>query len=390
MTQPIVHVADYGAKGDGVTDDSDAINRAIAAMRGGGTLVFDPGRVYLKRKHILVRTPGVRLWGYGAVLYAYVTDAEVAADSGPGSGRNASQISIQLLAPGTSIYGFAIVSNLRKRLTGTQAHPGVFVASDANEVIDNRFEYTQNGVRVRGQRKATSFVIARNVVYRTTSDGITVSGPSFGGRVLCNVVRETGDDMISVLNYGVGEPNDVARILIEANDVAGQYWGRGVTVHGGRDVTIRGNTIARTSGAGIFVRGGADTYKMANVRNVLIDANTITDVETTMPVHNPLKPLKEWRVGTQAAIDISGPGEVSEVLVRNNLISRARYDGIRITGNAHRIGLDRNQLSGIGRSPISNTAQPGALACSDNVNDGVSVSDGRCGNGMPRIIGSGM
>ena len=48
MTPPIVHVKDFGAKGDGVTDDTDAINRAISSMTNGGTLVFEPGKTYRK------------------------------------------------------------------------------------------------------------------------------------------------------------------------------------------------------------------------------------------------------------------------------------------------------------------------------------------------------
>jgi polygalacturonase len=40
-----VDVRDHGAKGDGVTIDSPAIDRAIAfaAQRGGGTVYFPPG-----------------------------------------------------------------------------------------------------------------------------------------------------------------------------------------------------------------------------------------------------------------------------------------------------------------------------------------------------------
>jgi hypothetical protein len=44
-----VNVDDYGAKGDGVTDDSVSINSAINELNamGGGTLVFTPGEVYV-------------------------------------------------------------------------------------------------------------------------------------------------------------------------------------------------------------------------------------------------------------------------------------------------------------------------------------------------------
>lgn len=38
-----VNVQDFGAKGDGKTDDADAVNRALASMTHGGTLYFPRG-----------------------------------------------------------------------------------------------------------------------------------------------------------------------------------------------------------------------------------------------------------------------------------------------------------------------------------------------------------
>ena len=63
MTAPIVYVKNFGAKGDGVSDDTAAINRAITSMATGGTLVFEPGKTYLTRKNVVVNKPNVKLWG---------------------------------------------------------------------------------------------------------------------------------------------------------------------------------------------------------------------------------------------------------------------------------------------------------------------------------------
>jgi hypothetical protein len=81
--------ANYGAKGDGVTDDTAAIQAAInaCAAGGGGTVSFAPGTYYL----------GTAPSGYGA---GYTTDKAILklpALTG-GSGAQA-QISIRLMGP---------------------------------------------------------------------------------------------------------------------------------------------------------------------------------------------------------------------------------------------------------------------------------------------------
>jgi len=58
---------DFGAKGDGATDDSDAFTRAIAAMasvRGGGTLFVPRGR-YVITKRLYINTPSTVIKGAG-------------------------------------------------------------------------------------------------------------------------------------------------------------------------------------------------------------------------------------------------------------------------------------------------------------------------------------
>ena len=42
-----VNVLDYGATGDGITDDTDAILLAIAAMPASGGALFFPARTYI-------------------------------------------------------------------------------------------------------------------------------------------------------------------------------------------------------------------------------------------------------------------------------------------------------------------------------------------------------
>ena len=134
MTAPIVYVKNFGAKGDGVTDDTDAINRAISSMTNGGTLVFEPGKTYRKNAIVVVGKANVKLWGYGAKLYSFTSDAELAADK-PGLGIP--KQALRLAAPGTAIYGFDLYSNVKKRCTATERRQ-IAIESVGNMVADNR------------------------------------------------------------------------------------------------------------------------------------------------------------------------------------------------------------------------------------------------------------
>ena len=59
---PVVNVRDYGAKGDGTTDDSAAVRRAQLVVSEGGTLKFPTGD-YLFSELLLLDVPGMKVIG---------------------------------------------------------------------------------------------------------------------------------------------------------------------------------------------------------------------------------------------------------------------------------------------------------------------------------------
>jgi hypothetical protein len=67
----VVNVKDFGAKGDGVTDDTAAIQAAINSVssRNGGEVRFNAGQ-YKVSSQLTVSTSGVKLIGVGAEAYA--------------------------------------------------------------------------------------------------------------------------------------------------------------------------------------------------------------------------------------------------------------------------------------------------------------------------------
>jgi hypothetical protein len=382
ITSPSVKVDDFGARGDGVTDDTAAIIRAIQSLSsGGGTVVFTPGKTYLKRGVVAVTSPGIKLWGYRSTVFSVVTDQEVLA------GKGVAGIAFTLLAPRTGMYGLTMISNLRKRLIGHPYNAAVYMASDSQEVVDNRFEYTGNGVFVTG----TNAVISRNVIYRTWADGIHLSHDvskglfAKSGRVMCNTIRQTGDDMIAVVGYGIGEPR-LSNFLIAGNSLADQYWGRGITISGARDVTIRNNNIAGTMAAGIFL-ASEPVFKTSNVHNVIVEENDISRIQMARPPWDPIAPQT---ASGQGAIDIHGYSAsqvVTGVLVRNNNLHEANKDAIFIRDNSSNIGLVGNTAANIGRSAVNIGASVSAtIYCSGNKLNGAPATSAGCKASVPPAV----
>lgn len=64
-----LRVGDFGARGDGWTDDTHALQEAFSALRSGDQLHFDSGRVYLISKSLSLRGKGgYRVVGNGATI----------------------------------------------------------------------------------------------------------------------------------------------------------------------------------------------------------------------------------------------------------------------------------------------------------------------------------
>lgn len=375
----VVRVEAFGAKGDGTADDTVALRSAIDAASAGTEVRFESGKTYLARGNILVRRPGVKLVGYGATIEFVLSEA----DLGP---KGKPQTSIQLLAPNTGVYGLTIKSNLQKRLRGSQDLCGIVLASEKTEAVDNHLEYIQVGIFARG---AKNFLIANNTVTRTLADGIHITSGSWGGLITGNTVSETGDDMIAVVNYGAGEPT-VGNVVIERNNLSGQYMGRGITVVGGRDITIRANTISDTTyGAGILIASESH-YNTANVVNVLVEDNEIRNVQTTAPRYNPVG--VRTKTG-HAAIHVQADGDrqIRDLLFRRNHVYGASKHGITVRGDACRVGFVDNDLDNLGSTPFEitiKTVEDCFVSCSGNRSRSEAVQPQECQGAAPSVAGA--
>ncbi len=414
------------AKPDDDIDDTDAIDAALN-QSAGKFLVFPPGR-YLIKRSLRIKQPGVTMWSQGATIHATNWDDQ----------------SIVIEANDSAVYGFrltAVTAQRGSRVEHTRI--AIYGPAGVNPVVKNTV-IRNNEIVNAGEpgsnlanaatgagifvNAADGFLIAGNTVARSLADGIHMTGGARNGRVLGNTVRETGDDMIAVVSYAYPDPwqNTAAtilpnfnanqatyqdrNILIANNQLSGQYWGRGIAVVGGRDITIRGNMLNNIPYAAAVLLARETQSGTYGLDNVLVEKNTIRDVQT-------LKPPYDFN-GKFAANSRTGHGAieihtsmfadelpltpllagftVANLTVRDNSISASATPGVRVgvaTGSTWMMGtrpvtaagplrnitLDRNSMSDIRSStPIQLLGGSGVASCSANTLGGNGFTTSAC------------
>ena len=375
-------VTEFGAVPDDERDATAAIQRALDALQPDEWLVFPPGR-YVHSTRLRVQVRGAKLFGRGAQLHA----------------TNPADMAVMLMADGASIYGFTLTAITEKR--GNKPYEARIAihprSNDApmlrgNEVRGNRIvadaardpraanSATTTGIFVY---RARDFLVAENYVERSLADGIHITAGSAYGRVVRNTVRETGDDMIAMVSYLGRREESAAQIaadlaaradrvvhdiVVEGNDLSGQYWGRGISLVGARGITVRGNRVSDTTTAAAIYIAREANYRTAGVQDALIEDNEIRRVQTTEPryvasaVGHGLRKTGHPGILVYAQI---GEDEAREpalfeqlrirgVRIANNRIEDAANGGVRVSirGGGRGVGAKGGRVS----EPISEIA----------------------------------
>ncbi|WP_170121351.1 glycosyl hydrolase family 28-related protein [Geodermatophilus tzadiensis] len=241
---------DFGAAGDGRTDDTSALQRALDALRPGDTLVLPEGRTFLHSDVLTIRVPTTRLAGGGSLVAveearsAVVVDADdVIVDGVTLEMRSTSRRWDAFEQMKLRVAGHSGVVVRRVTIDGSAA-AGIYVGTGAS------------GFRVEDVR-----------VRDTRADGLHVTGGAHDGVVQGVVASETGDDGVAVVSY-LGDGVPVRRVRIEDVTVRDNTWGRGVSVVGGEDITVVDGLVERSSAAGLYVASEGAPYDTFAPRRV--------------------------------------------------------------------------------------------------------------------------
>lgn len=360
--RPAFSVKYYGAKGDGVTDDTAAIQKAFDDVPSGGVLSFPEG-TYLHSKSLVLKKDGTILLGKGGVLKA----------------TNPKDQAVVLKGNKSAIIGMVLKGIGENRSSQPQTTK-IKITGNWNQVLNNEIDGGASvGVFAYG---AKNFRVAGNTVSNTLADGIHITAGARKGIVENNTVHHTGDDMIAVVSYGSKEHltligNKLAgEITIRNNTVFSNHGGRGITVVGGEYILIENNNVSNIKYCAGILMAQENFYHTEGVNHVIVRNNTINNVQ--------IEPLKEGKHYTHhGAIDINSSGQrpVEYITIENNIVNGARFSGVRVIGTACHIGIENNALNKThdgSNDPaifiLKNKCAPQVISCANNKEDGLSYT----------------
>lgn len=256
---------EHGAVGDGVTDDTAALQALRVAAQSGDVLYFAPGKVYRFAEAAVhyhwVNKNGLTIIGRNSRIHATVP-----AESGM-QFENCHDLWIEGLTLSTDLSGLPLPGNAGSR--GSSYHHQRFT-------IYNCDNFTGIDMRISGSYAGGIFVAAgsenwyfeRPVIRNTRADGFHVSSGSKYGEVLHPQLHNVGDDGFAVVSYNA-DLATCSNITVDGCRVGGQYHGRGMTVVGGSDIEYRNFEITSSRAAGLYIGVESGSYVTKSVERVV-------------------------------------------------------------------------------------------------------------------------
>jgi polygalacturonase len=280
-----LHTADvltpeaFGAVGDGVADDTLALQQALDAVTSGGTVSFAEGKVYRHTDVLVAGVPGSHLTGPGVLLATneerssfWIAGDNIVVDGG---------LTFKM---GTTTRRWAAWEQMKVRLASVD---GVLL----------------RGVNVEGSAAAgifiggsSNFLLVDVVVSNTRADGIHMTAGSHDGMLRRPTVLNSGDDGIAVVSY---ESQGVVcrAITIQSPVVKTTTWGRGLSVVGGEGVTYRNVKVDSSSAAAIYVASEGEPYRTYGTSGVSFLRGKLTRSNTNSQVDHGAVLLNSARAG---------------------------------------------------------------------------------------------
>lgn len=259
-----ISVISFGAKGDGKTDDIQAIQAAIDSRKDSGGVLYFPLGKYKVTQDIKIFINNVVLAGEGTILFE---------DDGKLDNRK-----ILVTGKNVTIKDIKITSTATKR-TGVY---GLISCNGAKDVTLKNLEISDSPSTAIHSIDTKNLTIDGCHIHDTYADGIHLSRHTCNVVITNCIIEKTADDgigLISYINDGKHLPNYPPNnnIIVANNIICDLVRGRGIC-NASTNVSIIGNTIYNTNLAGIIQAPGDNIAYSSNTR---IIGNTIYSIRAT-------------------------------------------------------------------------------------------------------------
>jgi hypothetical protein len=309
----------YGAKGDGATNDTTAIDAAAAAMTGGGTLYLPPG-TYVYTGAQLDLLSNVHMMGAGiGVSVLKIT-----------SNNTTTNRRVRVLSK-TNVQ----ISDMTIQETGVSARAGnyglITLETSTRCLIESVEMIGSSGTGFMALANCQYFTVRGCIVRDGWADGIHVQRGSRNFAIANNLLTNNGDDDIALNSHGSAIYGHVRDGVVIGNRCGEQNatlnLGSGIVVLGAIGVVVA-NNIIRVPRAGGIALGAIDDGggEIAIGGRIDVIGNEI---------YGP--------VSASAGYGIS-IGMVRDVLVADNVIVSPQLNGIIVNAPVIDVSIHSNQI----------------------------------------------
>jgi hypothetical protein len=363
----IVSVKDFGAVGDGVTDDTAAMQAAVDAMAGVGA-VFFPAGTYLGFVNVPDNTV---LYGEGesSIIKLPNLSTRAAIQSLDTSGGNDNVQIFRLQINGNRLNQNNLVTHginidgacenwlvTQCKITNTYGHgvqirgggvPANSTVADNIRVIDNYFYSCGNpeaGVDGRESiyiNQGQFIQILDNSLDGSGRQGIALEG-SGGASIATRRLIISNNIVRNSLAGGIDdEANNGGQLVITSNYVE-NCPGAGIRVTGNSgDCIVSDNNILNV-GTGIDAESAVSILSRLTISNNVIKTTTGKGINVVTPYCTSVLDNQLSNIGT-VGIDTNGD-DVTQVRISGNVITTVASEGIVIRGYGQQLDVSYNSV----------------------------------------------
>ncbi|MEA4831079.1 MAG: right-handed parallel beta-helix repeat-containing protein [Oscillospiraceae bacterium] len=266
----IIYLKNFGAKGDGVNDDTEAIKLAVAALKDGGILYLQQG-TYIMTSPIEISTDNIIIKGDGAKTVIEFKYDPKQDDKASGCSAFCFENAIKNVI----LKDFTVKHTDYDENVAAVKQYGILFGQCDNVYLDNLTVSGFNASAVRigsdTETESTRISIKNSRFFNNNTAGIEIGKADGIDITACDIYENKSGK--SCTGYGVYAPEtaDAKNVRINFNRINKNYIA-GVFLKNGKQVIIDGNIISNNSLYGVYAKG-------ENTDNIIISNNMISDME---------------------------------------------------------------------------------------------------------------